>query len=117
MDTNKKIRTSLQRTYIDFQTWARENNIYHHFIKLEDYIYGFVLRSPFGNYFIIINKNLTLELQKEIYCHEVEHIIYDMPEESFRIGMDMQYTKLERTRGGIAAELMKAYASNGGKFF
>lgn len=93
---NKLIRTSLQRTYINFQNWARENNIFHQFIRLETEIYGFVYRSTGGNYYIIINKNLTIEMQKEVFCHEVEHIMYDMPAIPYIISVDMQYSPIEK---------------------
>ena len=92
----KKHRTALQRTYINYQEWARENNIYQKFIPLNPGIYGFVYLSSSHNYYVIINQNLTLELQKEVYLHEVEHIMYDMPEAGYVIGMDMQYSQIEK---------------------
>ena len=109
---NKKIRTSIQRTYINFQEWARENNIFHQFVKLESEIYGFVYRSSGGNYYIIINKNLTRELQKEVFLHEVEHIIHDMPEVGYIIGLDMQYSPMEKRankRAQMVAENMSLH--------
>ncbi|TDO92295.1 hypothetical protein DFR79_106108 [Halanaerobium saccharolyticum] len=93
--TDKKVRTALQRTYIDYQEWARENNIYQEFLSLSPRIYGFVYFSPFNNYYVIINKNITLELQKEVYLHEIEHILYDLPEVSYIVGVDMQHTEME----------------------
>ncbi len=98
----KTIRTSLQRIYINYQEWARSNNIYHQFIKLDSSIYGFVYKSTLGNYYIIINKNLTKELQKEVFLHEVEHIMYDMPNVGYIIGMDMQYSKIENNADKFA---------------
>ncbi len=108
---NKKIRTSIQRTYINFQEWARENNIFHQFVKLESEIYGFVYRSSGGNYYIIINKNLTRELQKEVFLHEVEHIIHDMPKEGYIIGLDMQYSPMEKQTNKRAQMIAENMAS------
>lgn len=102
MHTNKRVRTSLHRSYINFQEWARDNNIYHQFINLESCIYGFTYRSRFGSYLIIINKNLTKELQKEVFLHEVEHILYDLPEQTYIIGVDMQYSALEKRADELA---------------
>ncbi|MFW6265032.1 MAG: hypothetical protein ACOC3B_02895, partial [Bacillota bacterium] len=99
---DKSLRTSLQRIFINYQEWARSNNIYHQFVKLASSIYGFVYRSTQGNYYIIINKNLTLELQKEVYLHEVEHIIYDMPDVGYIVGMDMQHCKIEKKANEFA---------------
>ena len=109
----KKRRTALQRTYINYQTWARDNNIYHNLLSLKPKIYGFVYLSSFGNYYIIINKNITKELQKEVFCHEVEHIIYDMPNQGYIIGLDMQYSSLEKR----ADEFASAVAETAANFF
>jgi Zn-dependent peptidase ImmA (M78 family) len=104
----RKKRTALQRTYINYQEWARDNNIYQTIIPLNPVIYGFVYLSSTHKYFIIINKNLTLELQKEVFMHEVEHIMYDMPEIGYFIGVDMQYSKMEKQ----ADEFIKETAAN-----
>ena len=96
LNLEKNIRNSLQRVYINYQQWARANNIYHQFVKIDTSIYGFVYLSSFGNYYIIINKNLTRELQKEVFLHEVEHIMYDMPVVGYIIGIDMQYSPIEK---------------------
>lgn len=101
---NKKVRTALQRTYINYQEWARENSIFHTFLPLNPEVYGFVYLSSTHKYFIIINKNLTLELQKEVYLHEVEHIMYDMPEAGYVIGMDMQYSQMEKAADQFVKE-------------
>ncbi|MDI3548178.1 MAG: hypothetical protein PWR10_1830 [Halanaerobiales bacterium] len=109
---NKSLRTSLQRAYISYQELARANNIYHSFVKLISSVYGFVYRSSFGNYYIIINKNLTKEMQREVFCHEVEHIMYDLPEQGYIIGLDMQYTYVEKRAdsfGQIVAEMAANY--------
>ena len=107
----KKCRTALQRTYINYQAWARENNIYYNSLSLKPKIYGFVYLSSFDNYFIIINKNLTNELQKEVFCHEVEHIIYDMPKKGYIIGLNMQYSSLEKRADEFASEIMETAAN------
>lgn len=88
--------SSLQESYLNYQQLARNNNIYHAFLKLVSSVYGFVYYSSFSNFYIIINKNLTLELQREVFCHEVKHILYDMPQKGYIIGLDMQYEKFEK---------------------
>ena len=100
----KKQRTALQRTYINYQEWAREMIIYQKFIPLNPGIYGFVYFSSFQNYYVIINQNLTLELQKKVYLHEVKHIIYDMPEAGYVIGMNMQYSQMEKVTDQFVEE-------------
>lgn len=105
----KKNRTALQRTYINYQEWARSNNIYQSFIPLSPEVYGFVYLSSYANYFIIINQNLTLELQKEVYLHEVEHIMYDMPEDGYVIGLDMQYSQMEKAADNFVKEIINNF--------
>ena len=95
---DKKVRTGLQKTYVSFQAWARENNIYHSFVALNEGIYGFVYKSRFNNYFIIIDKNLSKEMQKEVFIHEVDHIMYDFPESGYVIGIDMKHSPLEEQK-------------------
>jgi len=104
---DKKIRTALQRTYINYQEWARENEIYQKIMPLSPKVYGFVYLSSFHKYFIIINKDLTKELQKEVFLHEVEHIVYDMPKLGYVIGLDMQHCSIEKDADRFA-KLMAA---------
>ena len=104
---DKKIRTALQRTYINYQEWARENNIFHTFLPLSPEVYGFVYLSSTQKYFVIINDSLTSELQKEVFLHEVEHIVYDMPELGYVIGLNMQHSSIEKNADQFA-KLMAA---------
>lgn len=71
-------------------------------------IYGFVYRSSFDNHYIIINKNLTKELQKEVFCHEVEHILFDFPIAPYIIGIDMQYSTIEKAADDFAKAVIAA---------
>ena len=109
--TDKSLQTSMQRTYISYQEWARSNNIYHTLISLVSEVYGFVYLSSFGYYYIIINENITKELQKEVFCHEVEHILYDMPNIPYIIGMDMQYSQIEKEADNFAQAVMEVAAN------
>lgn len=95
-ESSKTLYTSLQDAYLSYKKLAKNNNIYHAFQRLVSGLYGFVYYSSFGNYYIIINKDITIELQKVVFCHEVEHLIYDMPERGYIIGLDMQYNLRER---------------------
>ena len=109
----KKQNTALQRTYINFQAWARDNNIYHAISPLNLELWGFVYSSKYGEYLIVVNDRLSNNMQKEVFCHEVEHILSDFPENSYFIGLDMQYSKIE-TR---ANEFASAVAETAANFF
>lgn len=104
---DKRVLDSLQKTYINFQEWGKENNIYHKFLKLREGLWGFVYLSSNHNYHIIIDKNLTKEMQKEVYCHEVEHIINDMPNKCYIIGIDMQYSDMEKNTDDSISAVME----------
>lgn len=105
---DKKQRTALQRTYIDFRAWAKANNIYSKIFPLNFELWGFVYKSKYDDYLIVINNHLTNEMQKEVFCHEVEHILYDMPKQCYLVGIDMQHTKLEKK----ADKFAKSMAAN-----
>jgi len=76
----KGLKNSLQLTYVNFKTWARANNIYCNISPLSPKIWGYVFKSKSRKYLIIIKSCLTKKMQKEVFCHEVDHIIIDMPE-------------------------------------
>lgn len=95
-------------TSISFEEWTRANNIFCRLERLDPCIYGFVYKSSFGNYFIIINKNLTKEMQKEVFAHELIHIIHDLPEQGYIIGVDMQYSIVEKEADDFAKNILKA---------
>ena len=90
----------LQR-YFSFLEWARNNNIFPHIAPLPSCTWGFVYRSSGDSYYIIINKNLTCELQQEVFMHEVGHILKDFPAMPYIIGLDMQHTEMEKEAGGF----------------
>ena len=52
-------------------------------------------------------KNLTKEMQKEVFLHEVEHILYDMPEKPYIIGVDMQYSEMEKRADSFVRDFKK----------
>ena len=111
MSSTDKFLQYLQCTYISYQEGARSNNIYHTLISLVSGVYGFVYLSSFGYYYIIINKNLSTEMQKEVYLHEVEHILYDMPNIPYIIGLDMQYSTIENEGDNFAKAAMESAAN------
>ncbi|TDX49139.1 ImmA/IrrE family metallo-endopeptidase [Orenia marismortui] len=86
--------------------WAEQQGIYIRQGKLGPRLRGFVYCSGYGNYLIMIEQNITLELQKEVLLHEIEHILYDMPESSYTIGLDMQRSKIEQKADSFAFSLL-----------
>ncbi len=58
--------------------------------NLSSNIYGFVYASRKGKYHIVLNGNLSFETQCQTFAHELKHIVTDMPEIGYFIGLDMQ---------------------------
>lgn len=58
-------------------------------------IHGFVYVSKRENYHIILNGNIGYEAQCRTFAHEVKHIIKDLPQVSYIIGLDMQHIEME----------------------
>lgn len=58
-------------------------------------VLGFVYLSRRNNYHLILNGNVNYETQCHTFVHEVKHIVYDMPNMGYIIGLDMQHTCME----------------------
>lgn len=37
-----------------------------------------------------------MKMQREVFCHEVSHIINDCPEHSYIVGLNMRNSSIER---------------------
>lgn len=59
-------------------------------------ILGFVYISRRNNYHLILNGITNYETQCKVFVHELKHIVYDMPNVGYMIGLDMQHTCMER---------------------
>lgn len=79
-----------------FTQWANESNIFSKITRLNPELWGFVYRSTNHNYYIIINKDLSHETQKQVFIHEVKHIISDIPKRPYLIGLNMQHSDFEK---------------------
>ncbi|MZP31355.1 hypothetical protein GTO91_16770 [Heliobacterium undosum] len=65
-------------------------------------VYAFVYVSRKGRYHLVMNGNINAETQYRVFCHEIKHIIYDLPTIGYVVGLDMQRTTIEE-----AADLFK----------
>jgi len=81
--------------------------------KLEPEMLGMVYKSSRNNYYIVINKDITYELQQAVLIHEMRHIQRHMPENTYIIGLDMQHTKIEKE----ADSLQEVAVTRESKFF
>lgn len=88
-----------------FSDVLKENNIRVELIKLSPRVLGLVYRSRKGNYHIIINKNITWEMQQLVLIHELKHVKYDIPRIPYIIGLDMQFCVRERRADNFIYEI------------
>lgn len=63
--------------------------------NLSSNIYGFVYFSRKGNYYLVMNGNLSYETQCQTFAHELKHIVTDMPGMGYFIGLDMHRAYFE----------------------
>ncbi|PRX21697.1 uncharacterized protein DUF955 [Orenia metallireducens] len=101
-------KAELRKFLNKIHKWAEEQGIFIRQSYLGSELNGFVYRSNYGTYLIIVNKNISLELQREVLLHEIEHILYDMPEKSYTIGLDMQHSPLEKKADLFSIQAMAA---------
>ncbi|MDF2884422.1 MAG: hypothetical protein K0R54_4989 [Clostridiaceae bacterium] len=71
-------------------------------------VLGFVYLSRRSNYHLILNGDVNYETQCKVFIHEVKHIVYDMPNMGYMIGLDMQYTYMEHSADTVAENLYNA---------
>lgn len=70
-------------------------------------VYGFTYVSRTGNYHLILNGNISYEVQCKVFVHELKHILGDCPRKSYYVGMDMQYEYIEVEADMVAEEAVK----------
>jgi len=75
--------------------------------NLPSSIYGFTYVSRKGNYHLILNGNVNFKTQCEVFLHEIKHILNDIPERSYFIGLDMQHTQIENEADKTAEEIIE----------
>jgi len=69
------------------------------------HILGFVYLSRRENYHLLLNGSVNYETQCKVFIHEIKHIADDMPRLAYMIGLDMQYTYMERSADSVANKL------------
>lgn len=75
----------------------------YHIVPLGYGIAGFVYRSRLDRYHIFISSSLNEETQRRVFFHEAWHIIVDMPQMPFVVGIDMQGERFEAEAEAFAA--------------
>jgi len=63
--------------------------------NLSQSVYGFVYKSNLKGYLLVLNGNINYDAQCKVFLHEIKHIINDMPNMGYIIGLDMQQKSFE----------------------
>lgn len=70
-------------------------NIVCHTVRIGEGVTGFVYQSKRGRYHIFISEDLSPKAQKMVFLHELYHILNDLPNMGYIIGIDMQREEFE----------------------
>ena len=76
-------------------------------VNISSKIYGFIYVSRQGNIYIILNGNISYEMQRKALIHEFKHILIDVPKQSYFIGFNMQYEYIEKKADAIAKFMIR----------
>lgn len=68
-------------------------------------VHAFVYVSKKNNYHIIMNGNLSSDTQYKVFCHELKHILSDLPSKGYIVGLNMQYENFERSADLFVKEI------------
>lgn len=84
-----------------------ENIMPPRLIRLPYSIFGMLYWSRKHRYYIYINDRLCYQQQYRVLIHELKHIECDMARNSYIVGVDMQFHKIEReaVMGGVRSFL------------
>ncbi len=86
-------------------------NIFPRHVGLPASIAAFVYRSRKDRFHIIINCHLSLDVQREVFLHELCHIIEDMPHEGYTVGIDGYRKPIERKADLFVKEVAAVYGN------
>ncbi|WP_051412183.1 ImmA/IrrE family metallo-endopeptidase [Halonatronum saccharophilum] len=95
-------------TLQELLSWANSYDIYPRLAKLGPELWGYTYKSSYDSYLILINKNLSLELQRKVLAHEIHHVLKHSPAQPYFIGLNMQHTIIEEEADQFAIEMMAA---------
>lgn len=76
--------------------------------NLPSEVYGFVYVSRKGYYHIVLNGNINAETQYKVFCHEVKHILEDLPKMGYIVGLNMQREEFEKANFFIDKDKLNA---------
>ncbi|RJQ25555.1 MAG: hypothetical protein C4589_11195 [Peptococcaceae bacterium] len=114
LDLRKKPKYQILRSLLDKNICPTEVmrafDIFPHEVSLGGEVAAFVYKSRTGYYHVFVNQLLSPETKREVFFHELYHIIEDMPKQTYILGMDIQHKETEKKADLFFREIMEAYA-------
>lgn len=102
---DKQLLRSLLDGTIPFYEVMNTYNIRTVIADLPPEVYAFVYVSRRGNCHLVMNGAINAETQFRVFCHEVAHIVMDLPQKGYVVGLDMQRTEMEEMADWFAGAL------------
>ncbi|MDI6617863.1 MAG: hypothetical protein QME45_04185 [Clostridiales bacterium] len=97
---------SLKKGNIPFTELMAAYDIRVSIAYIDAAIYGFTYISRLGHIHIILNTCISHELQCMVLLHELKHVLCDCPKKSYYIGLNTQYSRLEKNADKIAGNIL-----------
>lgn len=85
-------------------------SIHSHEVPLGGDVAAFVYRSRRDHFHVFVSHFLSPEARREVFLHELYHIIEDMPGAGYVLGMNLYREPLERRADLFVREVAAAFA-------
>lgn len=89
----------------------RAYDVYHHEVPIHASVAAFVYRSGKGRCHIFISTYLSPIARREVFLHELYHVIEDMPKAGYILGIDMYREPMEMNADMFAKEIATTYVT------
>jgi hypothetical protein len=103
------LRCILDENLEPIDVWLA-HDIIPHMVPLGQGVSAFVYRSRKGYVHIFVNSSLSDVRKIDTLCHEVKHVIEDMPDMGRVVGLDMHHQPFEIQADRFLQEVAAAYA-------
>lgn len=87
---------------IEFQDYSALN-IRTHFVTLGGEVLAFVYRSRKDIFHVFISDSIPHRKKRQVFVHELHHIMNDLPKCGYILGINMQRTNIEMNADKLAS--------------
>jgi len=90
----------------------KAHDIYTTLCDLGPDLLGMVYRSGRLRYHIVVNSWLEPEERTQVWLHELKHVLVDMPQHSYLVGVDMLEEKAERQADRFSERVLRVVSGS-----